>query len=258
MESYRNLGSIMSKAYMTGITVQDTYGEAKANGASDMEALALTLGYAAGEAWILNTGLGEWIIPEAQGDKLKYRAIVNALKKDVKEISEDAAESATKEGRQNIFRRIFNIGKKIATDDYAKQAYTSGTYSPMQVVLAHAAGEGFEEVSEELLADVSKSAFNVVNWLRGDETRISGAWENIGDRYGMSLLGGFIGGGISSASTDFSQAKALASMTNDTAIQEIVYMINNDKIDDFLKYVNKADLGNKYLSFDSDENGNFK
>lgn len=258
MESYRNLGSIMSKAYMTGITVQDTYGEAKANGASDMEALALTLGYAAGEAWILNTGLGEWIIPEAHGDKLKYRAIVNALKKDVKEISEDAAESATKEGRQNIFRKIFNIGKKIATDDYAKQVYTSGTYSPMQVVLAHAAGEGFEEVSEELLADVSKSAFNVVNWLRGDETRISGAWENIADRYGMSLLGGFIGGGISSASTDFRQAKSLASMTNDTAIQEIVYMINNDKIDDFLKYVNKADLGNKYLSFDSDENGNFK
>ena len=82
--------------------------------------------------------------------------------------------------------------------------------------------------------------------------------ESIGDRYGMSLLGGFIGGGISSASTDFSQAKALANMTNDTAIQEIVYMINNDKIDDFLKYVNKADLGNKYLSFDSDENGNFK
>ena len=258
MESYHNLGSIMSKAYMTGITVQDTYGEAKANGASDMEALALTLGYAAGEAWILNTGLGEWIIPEAQGQKLKYGAIVNALKKEVKEVSEDAVESATKEGRQNIFRKIFNIGKKIATDDYARKSYTSGMYSPMQVVLAHAAGEGFEEVSEEVLADISKSAFNVVNWLRGDETRIAGAWENMGDRYGMSLLGGFVGGGISSAATDFSQAKALASMTNETAIQEIVYMINNDKIDDFLKYVNKAELGNRYLSFATDENGNFK
>lgn len=258
MESYHNLGSIMSKAYMTGITVQDTYGEAKANGASDMEALALTLGYAAGEAWILNTGLGEWIMPEAQGEKLKYGAIVNALKKEVKEVSEDAVESATKEGRQNIFRKIFNIGKKIATNDYARQSYASGTYSPMQVVLAHAAGEGFEEVSEEVLADISKSAFNVVNWLRGDETRIAGAWENIGDRYGMSLLGGFVGGGISSAATDFSQAKALAKMTNETAIQEIVYMINNDKIDDFLKYVNKADLGNRYLSFATDENGNFK
>ena len=258
MQSYNQLGSIMSKAYMTGITVQDTYGEAKANGASDMEALALTLGYAAGEAWILNTGLGEWIMPELQGDKLKYRAVINALQKEVKPLTQDAAETATKEGRQNLFKRIFNIGKRIATDDYARQQFASSTYNPMQVVLAHAAGEGFEEVSEELLADVSKSAFNVVNWLRGDDTRIAGAWENIGDRYGMSLLGGFIGGGISSAGTDFSYARQLGKMTNQSAIQEIVYMINNDKIDDFLKFANKADLGNKYLSTDVDENGNNK
>ena len=135
-------------------------------------------------------------------NKLKYRAIINALKKEVKPLSE-AADTATKEGRQNLFKRIFNIGKRIATDDYARQQFASSTYNPMQVVLAHAAGEGFEEVSEELLADVSKSAFNVVNWLRGDDTRIAGAWENIGDRYGMSLLGGFIGGGLSSIGTDF-------------------------------------------------------
>lgn len=258
MESYHDLGSVISKAYMTGITVQDTYGEAKANGASDLEALALTLGYAAGEAWILNTGLGEWIIPEAQGEKLKYGAIAHALKKEVKDITGDAAEAATKEGRQNIFKKIFNIGSKIATDDYARQHYISKMYSPMQVVLAHAAGESFEEVSEEVLADISKSAFNAVAWLRGDDTRISGAWEDIGNRYAMSALGGFIGGGISSAATDFSQAKQLANMTNETAMQEIVYMINNNKIDDFLKYINGATLGNKYLSFDTDENGNFK
>ena len=258
MESYNKLGSIMSKAYMTGITVQDTYGEAKANGASDMEALALTLGYAAGEAWILNTGLGEWIMPELHGDKLKYRAIVNALKKEVKEVTGDATEAATREGRQNIFKKIFNIGKKIATDDYARAQFASKTFDPMKVVLAHAAGEGFEEVSEEVLADVSKSAFNVVNWLRGDDTRIAGAWENMGNRYGMSLLGGFLGGGISSVKTDFGYAKQLGQMTNESAIQEIVYMVNNDKIDDFQKFVNKADLGYKQLSFEYDENGNFK
>jgi len=47
-------------------------------------------------------------------------------------------------------------------------------------------------------------------------------------------------------------------MNKESAIQEIVYMINNDKIDDFLKYVNKADLASKHLSFDRDENGNYK
>ena len=50
---------------MTAITVGDTYGEAKYEaGASDTEATLLTLGYAAAEAALLNTGVGEWILPE--------------------------------------------------------------------------------------------------------------------------------------------------------------------------------------------------
>jgi hypothetical protein len=47
-------------------------------------------------------------------------------------------------------------------------------------------------------------------------------------------------------------------MNKESAIQEIVYMINNDKIDDFLKYANKADLAPKHLQFATDENGNYK
>ena len=258
MEGYNKLGSIISKTYMTGITVQDTYGEAKANGASDWEALALTLGYAAGELAILNSGLGEWIMPELHGDKLKYKAMVNALKKEVKPLTESLEETATKEGRQNIFKKIFNIGKRLVTDDYAHAQFASKTFDPMKVILAHASGEAFEELSEEVLADVSKAAFNTVNWLRGDETRIAGAWENMGDRYGMSLLGGFLGGGISSVKTDFSRAKQLANMTNESAIQEMIYMINNDKIDDFLKFANKQTLVPKYVTYEEDENGNFK
>jgi hypothetical protein len=258
MESYRHLGSVLSKTYMTGITVQDTYGEAKANGASDWEAIALTLGYAAGEAAILNTGIGEWIMPELHGDKLKYRAIINALRKDVKEITQEASDTATKEGRQNIFKKVFNLGKKIATDDYAKKQFASEMPNTGKIVLAHATGESLEELSEEVLADVSKSIFNTINWLRGDETRISSAWENKLDRYGMSMLGGFIGGGISSVSTDFKYAKDLAKMTNETATQELLYLINNDKINDFRKFINKADLGSKYFSTELDENGNYK
>lgn len=256
MESYKHLGSILSKTYMTGITVQDTYGEAKANGASDWEAFALTLGYAAGEAWILNTGLGEWIMPELHGDKLKYRSIINALRNEVKPLTENVSETATKEGRQNLFKKVFKIGADVAKGDYAKNKLIAGEGA--KVILAHGLGESFEELSEELLADVSKSAFNTINWLRGDETRIEGTWENTVDRYAMSALGGLIGGGLSSAGTDFNYAKQLSKMTNESALQEIVYMINNDKINDFVKYMNKAELGNKYLSFSTDENGNFK
>lgn len=257
MEGYRHLGSVLSKAYMTGVVVQDTYGETKANGASDLEAFALTLGYAAGEAYILNTGLGEWIMPELHGNQLKYKAIVNALKKEIKPITDNLENTATAEGRRNVFKQIFNIGKKIWTDDFARAQFASAAYNPMKVIMAHAGGEAFEELSEEVLADFSKSAFNTINWLRGDETRIAGAWENIVDRYGMSLLGGFLGGGISSVNTDFKQARELSKMTQETALQEIVYMINNDKIDDFLKFVNKQPLGNKHLKWETDENGNY-
>ncbi len=258
LKSYNNLGSIMSKAYMTGITVQDTYGEAKANGASDLEAFFLTLGYAAGELAILNSPIGEWMMPELHGQKLKYTSIANAIKKQVQPLSKNISEASTPEAKKGLIKSIFNIGKRLATDDYARAQFVSETYNPMKVVLAHAAGESLEELSEEVLADVSKSAFNAINWLRGDETRIASVWENIIDRYGMSVLGGFFGGGISSAGTDFSYARELGKMTNEKAIQEIIYMVNNDQIDDFLKFINKNTIGNKYLSFDRDENGNFK
>mgnify|MGYP003531120047 CR=1 FL=1 len=38
----------------------------------------------------------------------------------------------------------------------------------------------------------------------------------------------------------------------------MVYMINNDKIDDFLKFANKQTLAPKYVTYEEDENGNFK
>jgi hypothetical protein len=60
---------------MTAITVADTYGEAKSAGASDLGATALTLGYAATEYALLNTGIGEWILPELRAERYKAKAI---------------------------------------------------------------------------------------------------------------------------------------------------------------------------------------
>nr|DAU59326.1 MAG TPA: hypothetical protein [Crassvirales sp.] len=64
MKQYYKIGEIISKTYMTGITVQDMYQEAKDAGAGDKTAMLLTLGYAAAEAKLLNTGIGERILPE--------------------------------------------------------------------------------------------------------------------------------------------------------------------------------------------------
>lgn len=243
VERAQDISSPLAKAYMTALTVQDTYGEAREAGASHMEAALLTVGYAAGEAAILNTGLGEWILPELQGSKLKMEAIAKAMTKEVREANEKYAINKSKKG---WVQRLLDIGKKIANNQYAEQALNGSKALP--VVGAHALGEAFEETSEEVLADLSKSIFNVTRWLRGEEALELGEWENMGDRYLMSALGGFIGGGLTSVAEDFSVANSLGKMDKTQAMQELLYLVNNGKEKEFLSVVNKMDLGNKHLS----------
>lgn len=69
LKSYYKLGEPIAKAYMTAITVQDTFGEAIEAGATNGEATLLTLGYAAAEAALLSTDLGKWIMPELRSER---------------------------------------------------------------------------------------------------------------------------------------------------------------------------------------------
>ncbi len=237
-----SIGSPLSKAYMTGITVQDTYGDAKAAGASDLEAALLTLGYAGGEAWILNTGLGEWILPELHIDKFKNKAIAEALVKPVKDAKKALEQTGDKQG---FVKKLLNIGRNVATNVYAEKALAKKS---AEVIGAHALGEAFEETSEELLADASKAIFNVTRWLRGKDALNFWDGDNALDRYTMSALGGLFGGGITSAATNFSQVKSLAGMDNSAAMQQLLYMANNNQLGDFLKQVDKMTLGDKNKS----------
>lgn len=242
VKKVNNIGSPLSKAYMTGITVQDTYGDAKAAGASDLEAALLTLGYAGGEAWILNTGLGEWILPELHIDRFKNKAIAEALVKPVKDAKKVLEQTGDKQG---FVKKLLNIGRNVATNVYAEKALTKKS---AEVIGAHALGEAFEETSEELLADASKAIFNVTRWLRGKDALNFWDGDNALDRYTMSALGGLFGGGITSAATNFSQVKSLAGMDNSAAMQQLLYMANNNQLGDFLKQVDKMTLGDKNKS----------
>lgn len=237
-----NIGSPLSKAYMIGITVQDTYGNAKAAGASDLEAALLTLGYAGGEAWILNTGLGEWILPELHINKFKNKAIAEALVKPVNDAKERLEQTGDKQG---FVKELLKIGRNVATNVYAEKAMAKKS---AEVIGAHALGEAFEETSEELLADASKAIFNVTRWLRGKDALNFWEGDNALDRYTMSALGGLFGGGITSAATNFSQVRSLAGMDNSAAMQQLLYMANNNQLGNFLKQVDKMTLGDKNKS----------
>lgn len=264
MKGYQKLGEVMSKGYMTAITVGDTYGEAKQAGASDLDATLLTLGYAAGEYALLNTGLGEWILPELRAGRYKSQAIAKALAN----INQDTQalyrqfgttlKNVPKEGKKQYVKKIFNLGRDIARAEYAtgSRALTAS--------LAAGAGEGVEEVSEELLADFSKGCYDVVKWLQGEDTRLDSFGYNfdtgefnvsdLANRYSMSLVGGFIGGGLTNARTNYQSINNLGNMTSKQAIEEVVYMARNGGLNKFLKEVNKMQLGDRNLSMNTQQN----
>lgn len=266
IKGYNNLGSIIGKSYMTMLTVGDTYGEAKFAGASDLDATLLTLGYAAGEYAILNTGIGEWIMPELRQEAQLNRRIRDLLTNQYKETTENifkkykgTFKNLSNEGKKEYAKRIIGLGKKLATDVYSELKEPSKRV--LATSFAHGLGEGVEEVSEELLADFSKGCYDIINWIRGNDVRLNSfgySWENgernwsltdLRDRYGLSFVGGMIGGSITSAGTTFYNNSVLPT-TPEAALQQLIQIRREDgNFDKFRRSLNKVrSFGNKYLS----------
>jgi hypothetical protein len=71
---------------------------------------------------------------------------------------------------------------------------------------AAALSEGFEETSEELLLDFSKTIFNIATEL-GSGAKFDDAWKDMATRYSMSFLGGTVGGGIATGLPGYRAAR---------------------------------------------------
>lgn len=237
MKEYNKVGELISKAYMTGITVQSAYGEAKQQGASDMEAALLTLGYAAGEYAIINSNLGKWVLPELRMEKEQWKQIAKTLT----QASQKPLQNSPKEQKVQFMKKLFQMGKDIAQANYSVGKTT------LKATGANAIGEGIEETSEELLYDLAKSVSNLGSWLSGSDTRLT-AWDDMTNRYGLSFVGGVIGGGVFDIASDVKSARNMKDLKYNDAYQQLVYMARNGKMNDFLNTVNKMSLGNKYLS----------
>lgn len=237
VKDYNKIGETISKAYMTGITTADSYREAKANGASDVEASLLAIGMTYGEWKILNSDIGEHILPELKATRKNNEALAKALVK-VKNLEE----GTTREARNSWAAKVIDIGRKSLFD--SDSLIAGGTTQ----MLAHGYAEAVEEVSEEAWSDLAKGIFNTVNWLRGDSTRV-GDYDinNMAIRYFMSFMGGAIGGGIIGGVTDFKNLRP-KNYTFDQASQELLYMVRNNQHKEFLENVQKMPLGSKHLS----------
>lgn len=252
----QKISGAISKAYMTGITVKDMYGEAKAAGASDTDAALLTIGYTAAEYALLSTGLGELVLPELRAGRYRAEAITNALFKNkneaLKSIADKYGSVATQAAKRAYVQKMIQFGKDIVSGVRVTGAKTA------KATFAAALGEATEETSEEVLADFMRSCHNISSWLQGDNDYMkafgydvsSGKFDidDVVSRYGMSAIGGFIGGGVANVAINYKQIHQALSYTPQSAMQEIIRMTRNNELGDFMKYANKQVLGNPNLS----------
>lgn len=272
MKGYYKSGEELSKAYMTMLTVNDIYGEAKEAGASDFDSALVTAGYAAMEYALLSTDIGKWILPELRADRLKNKAVVNALTKDTIANFEKLGKEAVNGNvaKRNYLEYVVNKGKEILKGEFAvglgKKSSIEGGQGLLKAgagsVFAGALAEGTEETAEEVLADFSRVLFNGLQRLKGnDKVQMTAPFSpesGMFDRYVLSFLGGFVGGGVSSAAMDFSEARRNINMDYNKAMQEIIYMARNNDLGQIYKILDKEEIGNSKLSaskFDKDEDG---
>ena len=271
MKGYYKSGEQLSKAYMTMLTVNDIYSEAKEAGANDFDASLITAGYAAMEYWLLSTDIGKWVLPELRGERLQNKAIVKALTKDTLETFKNLSKEATtsESAKRSYIQRLVDFGKNIAKGEFnaglgkraAFEADSGLLKAGIGSLFAGASAEAIEETSEEVLADFSRVLFNGLQELKGNkDIRLKKPWEDehLFDRYAMSFLGGFIGGGISSAAFDFSQTRKSLNMDYNKAVQELIWKVRNNDLNGIYKILNNEEIGNKNLSaskFVEGENG---
>lgn len=248
VKSSQKLGEHLSKLYMTGIVAADSYSEAKQAGLNDEEAAIFTLVYALGEYGILNTGLGEHILPELRAQRRRTENMLKALAEAPERSSGD-----TRKWYQKIFKTVGNAISKDSNDIEVSKALKSGntTKAIAQVIGTNALAEGLEEVSEEFWLDLAKSLYNgasnlgITSTNKTMEAFDGGDLSKIANRYALNFTGGLLGGAIAYKLPGFSSGiKNMlgTNMSRHQAYQELVAQIRNGQKNEILKTIDKLEI----------------
>ena len=251
VKSNSRLGADASLVYMAIISNTDVYQSMLDHGASKRDAAAVafgsTLGMFAVDRYL---GLGELFFDELRNDaRIAFR---NAVKKESKAVAESlvgtgAEAIANPAAKQTALRKYIqkgiNLGKNVAgkfADDVKN--HTTGFFGK-------ALGEGFEEVSEELVADLSKYIYQIAgdfspNFINRSGIKDVGAWENMSERYLMSFFGGALGGGLFYGVNAFQGG----SFSRDTSKDELIYLVANKRTPELIKELDKWKAAGKFGS----------
>lgn len=258
MKESTQLGRDASLAYMAIVSNSDVYGDALQHGASKQDAAAIALGSTLGMYAVDKYAhLGELFFDDATEDSVK--AARNAIKNEL--LGEVDEKGVRKGGLKAIFDRI-SASNDTPANKAVQKIHTAlnktksflGNYADnlkyhTTGFFGKAAGEGLEEVGEELVTDTAKSIYQLAGFLGADtSTADVGAWDNALERYSMSFLGGALGGGIFYAKEAFNGA----SYKRDKSNEELATLIRNGHIgelrDEVEKLRKKGKLGSTKLS----------
>lgn len=258
MKESTQLGRDASLAYIAIVSNSDVYGDALQHGASKQDAAAIALGSTLGMYAVDKYAhLGELFFDDATEDSVK--AARNAIKNEL--LGEVDEKGARKGGLKAIFDRI-SASNDTPANKAVQKIHTAlnktksflGNYADnlkyhTTGFFGKAAGEGLEEVGEELVTDTAKSIYQLAGFLGADtSTADVGAWDNALERYSMSFLGGALGGGVFYAKEAFNGA----SYKRDKSNEELATLIRNGHIgelrDEVEKLRKKGKLGSTKLS----------
>ena len=265
-KSNMRLGADASLAYMAIVSNTDVYQSMLEHGASKRDAAAVafgsTLGMFAVDKYL---GLGEMFFDELRNDT--RLALRNAFRKESDAVAKGLIGGGeglitNPEVRQNAIKRLVKKGMDFSKEITEK--FASDVKNHAAGVIGKAVGEGLEEVSEELVTDLSKQLYQIAgefspNFINESGITDVGAWENMKERYLMSLLGGALGGGLFYGVDIFQRG----SFKRDTTKDELIYLIANNKTQEALKELDRwkaaGKFGSKTLSaskYEYDAKGN--
>lgn len=254
-----NIGQNISLGYMVAISNADVYNDSIAAGATKREAAAIALGSSMG-MFVVDKylHLGEAFFHSSDKDKLlkatrqTIRDELGKAQTSFTSIISSTTDEALKSAK--LMHRSSNIVKRSVSNFYNKVKNHSTNLFEKMVT------EGLEEVGEEIASDLSKGAYELLGAF-GIETGTKdvGAFENVGERYLQSFLGGAVGGGI------FGLREAIAGNTynNNDIDADMITMIREGHADELRKQANRlykeGKLGDTKLSatqYEKLSNGN--
>lgn len=244
------LGADAALAYMAIVSNTDVYESLLEHGAAKRDAALVAFGSTLGMFGVDRyLGLGELFfdnltVESERAMRATFRREADAWSRSL--ISEGISNPTNKSANTWI-RKGLQFGKNVTNK------YVDGLKHHSLGFVGKAIGEGLEEVSEELVTDISKQLYEIAgqftpNFFNRSGISDVGAWENALERYTMSFLGGAAGGGLFYGVDIVQNGK----FTIDHSKEDLIYLVSNHRTPELLneleRWHKKGKLGNTNLS----------